>query len=138
MSRKAGQEKLQRHDKTIVLKICGSVSFLIFGFMGHAHMLLFAVFIWKPRKNLHIMFFFQKRSIIQNIEIVRSIKWWQIAKIRLICSTQSPNTNCQLWLGSYLKTKYFWVVFNSDFFLVPMYNLVGYIVKCIDYNKCLK
>ena len=53
-------------------------------------------------------------------------------------STQSPNTNCQLWFGSYMVTKYFWVVFNSDLFLLPMHNLVGHIVKFTFYKKCCK
>ena len=34
-----------------------------------------------------------------------------------------------------MKTEYFWVVFNSDLFLVPMHNLAGYIVKFTDYKK---
>ena len=53
-------------------------------------------------------------------------------------TTQSPNTNCQLWFGSYMKTKCFWVVFNGDLFLVPMHNLAGHIVKFTDYKKCWK
>ena len=51
------------------------------------HICCFLRFLFGNPEKIHTLYsFFQKRSIIQNIEIVRSIKWWQIAKIRLICS----------------------------------------------------
>ena len=53
-------------------------------------------------------------------------------------TTQWPIANWHFWFCSYINTKYFWVVFYSDFFLVPMHNLGGHIVNFIYYNKCSK
>ena len=53
-------------------------------------------------------------------------------------NTQWPITNWHFWFGSYVNTKYFWVVFYSDSFFVPMYNLAGHIVNFIYFNKSSK
>ena len=37
-----------------------------------------------------------------------------------------------------MNIKYFWVVFNRDLFIVPMYNLAGHIVNFIYFNKSSK
>ena len=53
-------------------------------------------------------------------------------------TTGSPNTNCRFWFSSHVNTRYFWVVFYGDLFPVPMYILVGFIVKFTYYNICSK